>query len=192
MVKQRVKQRTVYLVTAGLIASLLGGFALAATFSTGGQNTAYQGSQHTIVSPSVPGLDYNATNLSVVAVAPDAASACDSSSAPCSVDTNAIVICVGGFAGSTACNPLDFIEQVNFSTVAGTQFPGAHNTVGLQLFVTGTPVGGAATTVETTTVFFSEATAPTTPVTISLDFDVGTVTTGPGAVEYVTIIGNAL
>jgi hypothetical protein len=192
MTKERVKQRTVYLVTAGLIACLVSGFALAASFATGGQNTVYQGSQHTTVNPSVPGLNYTSTNLTVVDVAPDAASSCSVSSAPCSVQTTGLTICVGGFSGSTGCASLDFIEQVNFTTVVGTEFAGTHHTVGLQLFVTGTPVGGSSTTVEATTVYFSETGAPSSQVTISLDFDIGTVSGGPGTVQYVTVVGNAL
>ncbi len=171
------------------MACLVGGFALAATFTTGGQNTAYQGSQQTTVDP-IAGLDYVSTNLTELTTATGAPGC--SVGTPCNVETAGVTVCAGGFAGSTACNALDFVEQVNLTTIIGTQFPGATHTVKLTLFVTGTPVGGSSITVATVSFYFQESSgAPTAAVTISLDFDVGTVATGPGLVEYVTVIGNA-
>jgi hypothetical protein len=186
MAMGKVRQRTVYWVTAGLVACMISGFAMATVFSTGGSNTTYQGSQTTTVD-AVTGLQYSSTNLMELASATGPAGC--SSGSPCNVATAGVTVCTGGFTGSTSCAAQDFVQQVNLTTIASTQFPG---TVQLTLFVTGTPAGGSGTTtVATSSFYFTESAAPSSPTTITLDFDVGTSTTGPGTVTSVTVTANA-
>ena len=188
MTKERVRQRTVYLVTAGLVACMIAGFAMAA-FSTGGVNKAQQGSQTTTVEP-IAGLSFVSTNLTELSSSPT--SAC-TSGAPCDLSTGSYASCVGGFSSSLTCGVTDFIEQVNLTTTS-TALP-ANANVQLTVFVTGTPTGASTPiTVACPGTYYNEPTgAPTTASVITLDFDIGSVASGgPGSVTSVTVIGNVL
>ncbi len=179
----RMPQRTVYLVTAAIVAALVGGFALA-QISTGGTNTSYQGSQTTTVS-AVPGLTYVSTDL--VALSANVVSTACTSIAPCSVTSTGATDCAGGFTGSTSCLQNDYAEEVSITTVANTAFVG---TVSLTLYVTGTPVGGSAGTYVGTTFFYTQTSATNTAQPIVIYFDIGTAISGPGVVGTVTVIAN--
>lgn len=186
MASSRVRQRTVYLVTAALVACLIGGYAMAA-FSTGGVNHSQQGSQTTTVGP-IEGLTFVSTNLTEISISP---SATCPSTAPCDLSTSGFASCVGGFAVSLTCGVTDFVEEINLTTTTSS-LPG---TVQLTVFVTGTPTGDSSPiTVACPSTYYLESTgAPTTASTITLDFDVGSVALGgPGAVTSVTVIGNVL
>jgi hypothetical protein len=189
MANGKIRQRTVYWATAALVACMVGGFALAAVFSTGGQNTTYQGSQSTTVDP-IAGLQYASTGLTQL-TAGTGAPGCSVGS-PCDVTSANETVCVGGYAPTTSCAAQDYVEQDNLTTTIGTEFSGTTHTVKLTMFVTGTPAGGSGTsTVASASFYFSESAAPTFTTTITLDFDLGNVTTGPGTVTGVTVIGNA-
>jgi hypothetical protein len=178
----RVSQRTVYLVTAAIVASMIGGFALA-SLSTGGTNTSYQGSQTTTVS-AVPGISYVSTQLIEVTSATGPFTTC-TSVAPCSVTSAGAIDCAGGFVGSTTCAASDYAEQVNLTTDANTAFVG---TVTLTVYVTGTPVGGALTTVAGIPFDYTQTSGTNSPTQISILFDVGTATSGPGTIQTVSVI----
>lgn len=188
MTRERVRQRTVYLVTAGLVACMIAGFAMA-QFSTGGVNKAQQGSQTTTVEP-IAGLSFVSTNLTELSSAP--AAAC-TSGAPCDLSTASYASCVGGFALSLTCGVTDFVEQINLTTTS-TALP-ANANVELTVFVTGTPDGASTpVTVACLGTYYDEPTGAPTPANfITLDFDIGSVASGgPGSVTSVTVIGNVL
>lgn len=185
--RKRLAQRTVYLVTAALVAAMVGGYAMA-TLSTGGTNTTYQGTQTTTVS-SVAGLSYTSTNLVYLSSA--VSSTICSSASPCSVTSANAIDCAGGFTGSTTCAATDYVEQVIFTTTAGTAFPGTGE-IQMTVYVSGTPVGGSATTVAGTTFYYSQTSTSNTAQTITIDFDIGTSSSGPGAVSTVTVIANGV
>lgn len=196
MGSDRVRQRTVYWVTAALVACLIGGYAMAA-FSTGGINTTQQGSQTTTVGP-IQGLTWLSTNLTELTTA-QASGNCVSGS-PCDLSpggsAGSFRSCVGGFSVSgtpLACAATDFVEQVNLTTNANG-IPPPPSMVQLTVFVTGTAPGGtSAVTVACLSTYYEESTgAPTVASTITLDFDVGSISTGPGLVTSVTVIGNVL
>jgi hypothetical protein len=188
MSKERFRQRAVYWVTAALVASLVGGFALAATFTTGGQNNAYQGSQTTTIQ-GVAGLSYVSTNL--IELSGNVVNTTCSLASPCDVSAGTAVDCAGGLGVVTGCLATDFIEQVNLTTIVGTQFPGSHE-VKLTLFVTGTPAGGSSETVASASLYYTESVVPGTAYVVTLDFDVGSISTGPGLIQTVTVIGNGV
>ncbi len=179
----RMPQRTVYLVTAAIVAAMVGGFALA-QISTGGTNTSYQGSQTTTVA-AVPGLSYVSTDL--VALASNVVSTTCTQLTPCSVTSTGATDCAGGFTGSTSCLQNDYAEAVSLSTDANTAFVG---TVSLTLYVTGTPIGGSAGTYVGTTFYYTQSSPTNSAQTIVVYFDIGTAISGPGIVGTVTLIAN--
>ncbi|HEY1198477.1 MAG TPA: hypothetical protein VGG32_07100 [Thermoplasmata archaeon] len=189
----RMSQRSVYLVTAAIVASMVGGFALA-QMSIGGTNTSYQGSQTTTVQ-AVPGLTWLSTNLTAI---PSAllfsANSCRTLGTPCDVASTGYTLCVGGLTGSTLCNAGDFVEQVNLSISNSVDFPastfGATPTsaVTLTVYVTGTPVGFSPGVFVGFTCYFQESVLPGSPEVLTLDFDIGTTTAGPGGVTAVSVI----
>ena len=185
---RKTSQRIVYLVTAAIVVSMIGGFALA-TFQLGGQtNASYQGSQTTHITP-LPGLSWVSTDLTVVpnSVTYDTCGA--SSAAACDVTSTAQILCVGSF-NATQCAPSDFVEQVTLTTVVSTLFYGTTGpvTVVLTTFVTGTPSVGTQGTYAGPAVYFTESAAPTSAVNIVLDFDIGAASTGPGQVSSVSVV----
>jgi len=169
------------LVTAAIVAAMVGGFALAA-ITTGGTNTSYQGSQTTTVS-NIAGLTWVSTNL--IELAATVAPTTCTSGTPCSVTAADAIDCAGGFTGSTGCAQNDYVEQVTISTVPGTAFVG---TVTLQLYVTGTPVAGVAGTFTGTQFYYTQASTSNSLHSIVIDFDVGTAGSGPGLVGTVSVI----
>jgi hypothetical protein len=179
----RTPQRAVYLVTAAIVAAMVGGFALAA-ISLGGTNTSYQGSQTTTVS-EINGLSYVSTNLTklISTVTP---TTCTSGS-PCDVAAAGATDCAGGFTGSTTCAAGDWVEQVTIDTVVATQFVGP---VTLTLYVTGqpAPITGSPSTVAGTTFYYMESVSPSAVEPIVIDFDTGTNAHGPGLVTTVSVI----
>lgn len=186
----KLSQRTVYLVTAAIVAAMVGGFALA-DMSLGATNTSYQGSQSTTVMP-VSGLSYVSTNVSMV---PTGATfgGCTVLATPCDVHASGYTLCVGGFAGFTTCAVGNFVEQVTLLVSQTVQFPASAfgatppGAVALSVYVTGSPgvVAGA------TTYFFESVLPPaTSPEFIVLDFDVGGPS-GLGAVTAITVIATA-
>lgn len=186
----RTRQRTVYLVTAAIVASMIGGFALA-TMSLGGTSQSFQGSQTTTVS-AIKGLTWEYTNLSEVSGAATVTNPCTHLASACDVTTSGYTVCAGSFNASL-CNPNDFVEQVNLSVSSVFAFP-APGTVAITVYVSGTPIGGSFSTFVGPTCYFTEGstpTAPSTPMTILLDFDVGVTPTGPGAVTSVSVIATA-
>jgi len=182
----KVSQRAVYLVTAVIVASMVGGFALATMTLGGGTNTSYQGSQTTTVT-SVNGLTWLYTNASAIEGASAVTNPCTVLATACSVQSAGYTICAGGFTGSTGCNSGDFVEQVTLTTVANTAFPA---TVAVTVYVTGTPVGLSAATFSGPTAYFTDTTGNTAQL-IVLDFDIGTITSGPGSVTSVSVIATA-
>jgi hypothetical protein len=185
----KVTQRTVYLVTGIIVASLIGGFAVATMSLQGAPNTTYQGS-HTTNVQSIPGLTWTYTNVSVVATNGFGSvfSTCNSLQTACDITSASATFCAGGFVGSTTCAVSDYVEQVNLTVSDTVALPG---TVALTLYVTGTPVGGSsAVTVTGATFYFLETVVPSSPQTILLDFDIGTILTGPGAVTTVSVLGS--
>ena len=189
MTKDRVRQRTVYLVTAGLVACMIAGFAMA-QFSTGGVNKAQQGSQTTTVEP-IAGLSFISTNLTELSNSPTAT--CTSGASPCDLSSGSYASCVGGFSSALTCGVTDFVEQINLTTTL-TALP-ANANVELTVFVTGTPTGmSSPVTVACPGTYYAEPTGlPSSPSVITLDFDIGSVASGgPGAVSSVTVIGNVL
>lgn len=189
--KSRVTQRTVYLVTAVIVASMVSGFALA-DLSLGGTNTSYQGSQTTTVS-ALPGLTWEFTEVSEVSVSTSFTTGCGATAAAaCNVYSASATVCVGSYTGtSTPCQQGDFIEQVDFTTTAGTPFYGSGYpaTVSLSMLVTGTPFGGTQGTYAATTFWFTETVSGTNAAeVIALDFDVGSMPNGPGAVTSVSVL----
>jgi len=178
-----MSQRVVYMATAAIVAAMVGGFALA-QMSIGQTNVSYQGSQTTTVE-AVPGLTYVSTTLVELNVALTS-SVCTSGS-PCSVSTADVTDCAGGFIGSTGCAASDYVEQVLFHTEASTQFIG---TVTLTIYVSGSPVGGSFATVAGASFYYTQADPSNSVHSIVIDFDVGTESSGPGAVATVTVIGS--
>jgi hypothetical protein len=167
-------QRAVYLVTAAIVASMVAGFALA-QLSLGQNNTSYQGSQTTTVSP-LNGLKWDFTALTVVNASTQWAVPCGSSAVlACDVTTVSKAVCAGGFTG-LACGQGDFIEEVNLTTEAAKNFTGGTTypvVVSLTVYVTGTPIGGTFGTYAGSPFYFKE-TATNTAAYIALDFDIGT------------------
>jgi hypothetical protein len=188
----RTSQRTVYLVTAAIVASMVGGFALA-DMSIGATNTSYQGSQTTTVT-TVSGLTWRSTNLSAVQSDLPLTSGCRTLGTPCNVATTGYALCVGGFPTTILCNSGDFVEQVNLSISSLVDFPGGTfgaaptSAVQLTLYVTGTPVGGTFGTVAGVTCYFTESALPSTNEILTLDFDIGATPAGPGSVTAVSVI----
>jgi hypothetical protein len=187
----RTAQRTVYLVTAVIVASMVGGFALA-TMTLGGTNTSYQGSQTTTVK-SVAGLTWLYTNVSVVPGTAAVTNPCTVLASACDVTSASHTICAGGFPGLT-CDASDFVENVTL-LVGPAAFPVlSPSAVALTVYVTGTPVGGHAGTFAGPTCYFTETAAPGAPEYIVLDFDIGTsgtITPGPGSVTSISVIVTA-
>lgn len=186
----KLSQRTVYLVTAAIVAAMIGGFALA-DMSLGATNTSYQGSQTTTVM-QVSGISYVSTNVSMVQTGATFGG-CTTLTSPCDVHLSGYTLCVGGFAGFTTCTAGDFVEQVTLLVSQTVQFPapafGAtpSGAVALTVDVTGSP--GVVT--GTTTYFFESALPPaTSPEFIVLDFDVGTPSL-LGSVTAITVIATA-
>ena len=189
--KSKTSQRTVYVVTAVIVASMISGFALA-TLSLGGTSTSYQGSQTTTVTP-LPGLTWEFTALSQVNVSTVFTSGCGATAATaCNVYSLPAMLCAGNYPGAvTPCHQGDFIEQVNLTTTAGTPFYGGTYpaTISLTVAVTGTPFGGATGTYEGPTLWFTEAVAGTNAnENIALLFDVGSMPNGPGSVTSVSVL----
>jgi hypothetical protein len=187
----RTPQRTVYLVTAAIVAAMVGGFALA-NMTIGTTNTSYQGSQTTTVS-NVPGLTWLNTTLSEINVTAPGFIDCTVAGV-CVVSTalgaaTGFTVCAGDFPGLD-CAAGDFIEQVVLAVSTATPFPAS--TVALTVFVTGTPFGLSEGTYAGPTTYFTELgtspTPPSTPVNIVLDFDIGTTAHGPGGVASVSVI----
>lgn len=161
-----------------------------AAFSTGGINQTQQGSQTTTVGP-IQGLTWVSTNLTEL-TAPNLV-ACPSSG-PCDLSVGSYASCVGGFSPSLTCASTDFVEQINLTTVIGVSLPAPPEMVQLTVFVTGTPIGDTSPiTVACLSTYYEESTgSPVSLHTLALDFDVGSITTGPGLVTSVTVIGNVL
>ncbi len=189
--RARTSQRTVYLVTAAIVAAMVGGFAIA-SMSIGSTNTSYQGSQTTTVS-AVPGLTWLNTTLSEINVTAPGFTDCTTAGA-CIVATalgtpTGYTICAGEFPGLD-CAAGDFVEQVVIAVSTSIPFPAS--TVALTVFLTGTPVGLSEGTYAGPTSYFSELgatpTPPSTAVNIVLDFDIGTTVHGPGGVASVSVI----
>lgn len=175
----RMSQRSVYLVTAAIVASMVGGFALA-QMSIGGTNTSYQGSQTTTVS-AVPGLTWLNTTLSEVNATAPAFTSCPVTAA-CNVSTSGYTVCAGGFTGLLTCGQGHFVEQVVISV--STSIPFTTSSVALTMYVT-----GASGTVVGPISYFTEGfpiTPPTSAENIVLDFDIGA--SAPGAVTAVTVL----
>jgi len=192
--KSKTSQRTVYLVTAVIVASMISGFALA-TLSLGGTSNSYQGSQTTTVTP-LPGLTWQFTALSQVNVSTVLTTGCGSTASnPCNVYSAPAMICTGNYpyAGAVkGCPSGDFIEQVNLTTILGTPFFGGTYpaTVGLTVAVTGTPFGdvGIATYVAPTVWFTETAVGTNAAENIALLFDIGAMPNGPGSVDSVSVL----
>jgi len=190
--KSKTSQRTVYVVTAVIVASMISGFALA-TLSLGGTANSYQGSQTTTVTP-LPGLTWEFTALSQVNVSTVLTTGCGgTASTPCNVYSTPAMVCAGNYPGAvTPCGSGDFIEQVNLTTILGVPFFGGTypSTVGLTVAVTGTPFGdvGVATYVGHT-IWLTETVAGTNAAeNVALLFDVGSMPNGPGAVTSVSVL----
>ena len=184
----KLTQRTVYLVTAAIVAAMVGGFALA-SISTGGTNTTNQGSQTTTVTP-VQGISWVSTQLVELTSAVTNTSC--SHGSPCSVTSAGAIDCAGGFSGSIACAQSDYVEEVNLTTVFHTPFSGSTMTVSLTVYVTGTPVGGSTpVTVAGIPFFYTQTSGTNSPQPIVIAFDVGTASSGPGAVATVSVIATA-
>jgi len=193
--KSKTTQRTVYIVTAVIVASMISGFALA-TLSLGGTSTSYQGSQTTTVTP-LPGLTWEFTSLSEVNVSTVFTTGCGATAATaCNVYSAPALFCAGTFPGAvTPCQQGDFIEQVNLTTTAGTPFYGGTYpaTVALTVSVTGTPFGGTQGTYVGVTLWFTEAVTGTNAnENIALLFDIGSMPNGPGAVTSVSVLATTL
>jgi len=188
----KVSQRVVYLVTAAIVASMVGGFALA-QLQLGQTNNSYQGSQTTTVTP-LPGLSWQFTALSQVNVSTltTLISCGQTAAAACSVGTAPAMVCAGTFPGAvTPCHSGDFIEQVNLTTLAATPFFGTAYpvTVSLTVAVTGTPFGGTQGTYQGPTIWFTEVGPLTNSAeSIALLFDIGQIQNGPGSVTSVSVI----
>jgi len=188
----RTSQRTVYLVTAAIVASMVAGFALA-ELQLGQNNISYQGSQTTTVS-SFPGLTWDFTALTDINVSTQFAAPCGSTpSLACDVTSVSKAVCAGFFPG-LACAQGDFIEEVNLTTITGENFTGGTHypgVVSLTVLVTGTPSSGPKQGVEGTyagnPIYFTEV-ATNTAAWIALDFDIGTTPFGPGGVTSVSVI----
>jgi hypothetical protein len=186
----KVSQRAVYLVTAAIVVSMIGGFTLA-QLQLGQTNNSYQGSQTTNVTP-LPGLTWVATKLSAVNSTTIYPSVCTTSATACDVTSAAAMVCAGSFSGAfgaSSCGVGDFVEEVTLTTVAGTALFGSTYpvTVGLTVYVTGTPVLGSASTYAGPAFYFEETASPTANH-IVLDFDIGIASTGPGAVTSVSVV----
>lgn len=180
----KVSQRTVYLVTGVIVASMIAGFALAQMSLAGAPNTTYQGSHTTNVSP-IQGLTWIYTNVTVVSTG-TVLSPCTPLQNACSVDTQGYTVCTGGFTGSLSCAVSDYVEQVNLTVSDSVATPASFS---LTLYVTGTPAGGSSpVTVTGTTFYFTESSVPSASESILLDFDIGTVNSGPGAVTTVSVL----
>jgi len=209
----RMSQRTVYAVTAVIVASMIGGFALA-SFSFGTVSTHYQGSQTTTVVNNVPGLTYVSTSV-VVVNSPESATATSCTATPntCNVAAGAYESCAGDFAQGTAWTPCaagDFVEQVLFNTVVAVGFPGGggpagsawqYPNVNITLYVTGTPQNcpvtgppcspGTAQTYAAPTEVYYEQTVPAAMHWIAVDIDLGNVTTtGLSSVTSISVIAD--
>lgn len=189
----RKSQRAVYLVTAAIVASMVAGFTMA-ELALGGTSNSYQGSQTTTVTP-LPGLTWEFTALSQVNVSTTLTTGCGGTAAnPCNVYGADAMVCAGTYTVTvTPCAQGDFVEQVNFTTVAMTAFFGSAlpSTVSLTVSVTGTPYGGAQGTYEGVTFWFSESGGLLTAMTahtIALLFDIGSMPNGPGAVTSVSVL----
>jgi hypothetical protein len=176
----RITQRTVYLVTAVIVASMVGGFALA-TMQLGQTNNSYQGSQTTTVS-SVAGLTWLNTTLAVNNNTAPAFATC-TLAVPCNLHTSGYTVCAGGFP-TFACAQSDFVEQVIISVSAVTAIP--TGAVELTVYVTGTPTAGSQGTYAGPILYFTESATPAVTENIVLDFDVGAP--GPGAVTSISVI----
>ncbi len=189
--KERAKQRTVYLLTAAVVLSMVGGFAMA-SLGTGQTNNVYQGSQTTTVT-ALAGLQYMSTTLEQVSSS-TTFSACTSTA--CTVSSGTVIsVCAGGLSTSLTCGSSDWVEVVEFQTTT-TPFSGSQVT--LTAYLTGSPApapGSSAATAQTyagTAQLFTEGSSPTAPssaVTIDLYFDTGSVSAGPGVISTISVVG---
>jgi len=194
--KSKTSQRTVYIVTAVIVASMVGGFALA-ELSLGGTSTSYQGS-HTTSVQSLTGLTWQFTQLSVVNTSSNVVTGCGSNPThACDVFGTSLTICAGYYPSTVGpvvpCNSGDFIEQMNLTTTADMNFTGGtvSSLVSLTVFVTGTPFDGTSGTYAGAQIWFIETGA--TPLAnpaenIALLFDIGSLPNGPGSVTSVSVI----
>jgi hypothetical protein len=168
----RMPQRAVYLVTAALVAAMVGGFALA-SFTYSAQQNTQQGQQNVVISP-ISQLTYLSTSLenslSSLAVAST------SSSTPSSVGTTAATYCIS----AAACTAIDDSETIDFTVAAngGSSAYTFHLTISVDS-------GGVTTS---TTTYYTEA-ASATASTLTLYYDLGSAS--PGVVTSVNIIGNS-
>ncbi len=187
MAMGRVRQRSVYWVTAALVACMIGGYTMAA-LSTGGMNTSQQGSQTTTVIP-IAGISWLSTNLTEIATSPPNACAAEPG---CDLSVNSYYTCVGGFSTPTTCPQTDYAELIILNTTS-VGIPAGHY-LALTVFVTGTPVGGSPTTAPSSPAYYHESSgAPTPSNDIYLYFDIGSVALGgPAIVTSVTVIGNVI
>ena len=191
----RMSQRAVYLVTAVIVASLVGGFAVATLSLNGSVNNSYQGSHSTNLL-AVSGLTWVSTNLTMVP-SPTAwgsvLTVCTPLSKVCNPNSGGYTaVCAGGFTAPLQCGSSDFVEQVNLSVSSSVAFPGVP--VSLTVYVTGTPAGGGSSgTFVGTTEYFTEGVAGAPPLGayILVNFDIGSSVTGPGAVTSVSIVATA-
>ena len=183
----KVSQRTVYVVTAVIVASMIGGFAVA-QLGLGGTNTSYQGSQTTSVT-ALPGLTWVSTDIAVVPTSLTYTTPCLTVGTACDVTAAPATLCVGSFNASH-CNVSDFVEQVTLTTVALTTFTASVHypvVVLLTVSVTATPVGGTQGTYSGQAFYLQQTGSPSVE-NVVLDFDIGATPTGPGAVTSVSVV----
>lgn len=195
----RMSQRTVYVLTAVIVASMVAGFTVADLSLNGSVNTSNQGSQTTLVL-SVPGLTWVGTNLTVIPSSGfgSQATVCTPSTAPCEVTAASApgyMVCAGGFPGSVGCAASDFVEQVNLLVSPTRAFPLLP--IALTVYVTGSPVGSVATsTWAGNTSYFDEGTvsavAPGVTESILIDFDIGMADTGPGSISVISLVATTV
>lgn len=177
----KTQRRVIYAAMGLTVLSLVGGFALA-NLSLGGSSNASQQGSHTTTVAQVTGLSWSATQLSVSS---GVGATCQTQGTPCNVSLSSNVTCAGGLSVSLTCGSSDFVEQVVLNTTAGTAMTG---TIGITVFIVsgGNPYSGS-----TAYYYDYSATGHTNSKQfVTIDFDIGTQTTGPASVSDVTVVAS--
>jgi hypothetical protein len=177
----KTQRRAVYVAMGLTVLALVGGYSLA-SLTLGSTSTSTQQGSSTVTVSGVTGLSMNATNLTMTGAQVTNTTDCQETTG-CSVTSTGATVCAGStHVGVPWCSSGDFLEQVVLNTTPNHPFSG---TVAVTLFVT-----AAGTSYQGVTFYFTDATGNARePITI--DFDVGTPTSGPAAVSDLTVIATA-
>ncbi len=173
----KAQRRAIYAAMGLTVLALIGGFTLA-SLSLGGPASSSEQGSHTTDVTGVQGLSWTATDLNMTAGAVTNTSGCAASSG-CDVSTQSAVVCAGSTHTGPWCNASDFVEQVVLTTTFHQSLGGVAN---ITLFLVTSTESYAGET------FYFTDSSTNSIETITLDFDIGTASSGPASVTDVTVV----